>query len=53
MNSEALTNLDEGTRLVDSWFALHKQYTFITLVKTGAYASEKDYADPPLRRPSR
>lgn len=30
---EALTNMDDRTKLLDSWFSLHKQYTFLTLSK--------------------
>lgn len=28
---EVLTNLDDRSRVVDAWFALHKQYVFMTL----------------------
>lgn len=40
--AEALSHLDEGTRYVDSWFALHKQYTFMTGMRGAPRGDEEE-----------
>lgn len=39
---EVLTNLDDRSRVIDSWFSLHKQYVFMTLNRGPGANEEKD-----------
>lgn len=38
---ETLTNLDDRTKVIDSWFSLHKQYVFLSLNR-GPYGDKED-----------
>ena len=53
MGKEALTNIDERTRLLDSWFTLHKQYAFLTLSKNPGQNDKDPQDEAYRRRPSR
>lgn len=45
---ETLANLDDRSRVIDSWFSLHKQYVFMSLNR-GPSADEED-EDQPVRK---
>lgn len=51
---ELLANIDDRSRTLDSWFAIHKQYVFMSLNR-GSYGDKEAEAEPvrPLGRRSR
>lgn len=47
---ETLANLDDRSRVIDSWFSLHKQYVFMSLNRGPSADKDDEEPEQPVRK---